>query len=264
LRGTILKTMSESKKYVVIETWNGEGYSDSGCSIVTSNDIVAHCKALAEEEVAPIEMKKVHNLDNDKVKFQYSIGEDAGAVCYEELEDNMLAIAIEPLTNSYTVIRDKSEVDIMANFIKKHSEEYKETQQVYGICHENFDGGLILCALSEDEPEVKQTKKYKAEYYLPRHLNGFVQYRGYQMLCVLANSLSSLSGRARFYLSEEERLDIKWSTYRGEGSFMSAVVEGDFLSAYHKGSTDLQKLLLDAVNSGEIELPTNREIHKNY
>ena len=54
--------MSESKKYVVIETWNGEGYSDSSCSIVTSNDIVAHCKALAEEEVAPIEMKKVHNL----------------------------------------------------------------------------------------------------------------------------------------------------------------------------------------------------------
>jgi len=83
-----------------------------------------------------------------------------------------------------------------------------------------------------------------------------LSYKAYTYLVAIANYSSNdhCSGRARFYLSKDYGFKEKSSTKRGEGSFMSAILEGDFVLAHKRGDLYNRRALATALLNEEIEL----------
>ena len=151
-------------KFLIVDTWNGEGYSDSSASVMNFSDVIEasnharkeatqSCQYMEEHDYDGLYMGKVvpsfyMNKENTHdMAWTYSDGEDAGAVHFTPFDDSTLAVMINPCVNEYEVITDQEELDSMEALIKSSSFEIKQDDaEVYGQCHHGIgnDGGDII------------------------------------------------------------------------------------------------------------------------
>jgi len=90
-----------------------------------------------------------------------------------------------------------------------------------------------------------------------------LSYKAYSYLVAIANYSKSFSGeRARFYLSVCFSVEEKVQCRVGEGSFMSSILQGDFLQAMFNADSTNKAALIKAMGKDEIELPNAEHYYK--
>ncbi len=159
------------KKYLFIDTWNGQGYSESNAFVEEhANDIDAmqRCIELAEENGSMGEHKGffkpfVAEKNPSLMSISYTTfcdegandGEDwdnAGMVSVEELKPNLVGVLLEPNINDYGLYYDKSEwkSEVLDDIING-SEELKEDQDtsITGQCHHTDDRTMIALEVED-------------------------------------------------------------------------------------------------------------------
>tara|TARA_Y100000114_G_scaffold110844_1_gene104526 strand:- start:18464 stop:18880 length:417 start_codon:yes stop_codon:yes gene_type:complete len=112
---------------------------------------------------------------------------------------------------------------------------------------------------------VHPTGHYKSYEYL-------VNWEGYQMLVVLTTALcknindmdglsnlnyesdSYIGSRCAYYLTDNGEIDMKFTMKKGEGSFMTSVLEGDVLGAIRRGSQEYREILCDAIKERRLNV----------
>jgi len=134
----------------------------------------------------------------------------------------------------------------------------------------------------------KQSNKIEInEYFVPKCLGRpykspvtdvtrghefLVNWQGYQMLVVLTVALcknindidglsnlnyqsdSYIGSRCAYYLTDNGEIDMKFTMKKGEGSFMTSVLEGDILGAIRRGSQQYREILCDAIKERRLEV----------
>lgn len=135
------------KKFIIVDTFNGEGYSESKAEIKefeSLDDAKVHAINLATEfcgdngSLVLTEHQVIYGINpNDEDEF-----EDYGAVHFEEFQDDMLAIAINPTVNEFTIIRDAESMEEMEEYLLE-SEESKDGEDLEGTCH-HLDDEVII------------------------------------------------------------------------------------------------------------------------
>ena len=112
---------------------------------------------------------------------------------------------------------------------------------------------LTLVQLEEKhkEPAKIELKSGFGNDYMPAG-----DYKNYTLLVAIANYSDNeiCEARARFMLDENNSLEDKQRIYRGEGSFMQAVMGSTFAEAYKKGDGSNRKALIQGLTNNEIEL----------
>ena len=101
------------------------------------------------------------------------------------------------------------------------------------------------------EPAKIELKSGFGNDYLP-----VGDYKNYTLLVAIANYSDNeiCESRARFMLDENNSLEDKQRIYRGEGSFMQAVMGSTFAEAYKKADGSNRKALIQGLTNNEIEL----------
>lgn len=104
--------MKQGKKYIVVDTWNGEGYSsDNGVEIKifdTKKEADAYCKTEAyknEDE----DVMKVEKVDNGYEYFDVSEDgvDDSGSYRFYELPEDAYAVEILCNINEVRILNQK-------------------------------------------------------------------------------------------------------------------------------------------------------------
>ena len=60
--------------------------------------------------------------------------------------------------------------------------------------------------------------------------------------------------RCEYYLTDNGEIDMKFTMKKGEGSFMTSVLEGDVLGAIRRGSQEYRGILCDAIKERRLEV----------
>lgn len=105
--------------------------------------------------------------------------------------------------------------------------------------------------------ETMSKKKRKKIEFDPVHSQVVdVNYHNYTMLVAIANYIANpdIIARARFYLDPDVGDDEKRHVMSGEGSFMMAILRGNFMRAYQQGSRDSQDALVQGLVNREINM----------
>ena len=135
------------------------------------------------------------------------------------------------------------------------NQRYKTSQTQMQILslHSCNRYNLTLVQLEEkhQEPAKIELKSGFGNDYLPAG-----DYKNYTLLVAIANYSDNeiCNSRARFMLDENNSLEDKQRIYRGEGSFMQAVMGSTFAEAYKKGDGSNRKALIQGLTNNEIEL----------
>ena len=141
------------EKYLIVDTFNGMGYSDSSAKIMefaSVDEARAHALSMAKdfaEEGSPlvVESDRVMygvNFDEDCfVNFNEDYGneypldnyEDQGAVHFVKLESDTAGILIEPTINEFTQLTALDVAEVVTRLME--SEESEDGEEVEGTCH---------------------------------------------------------------------------------------------------------------------------------
>lgn len=133
------------KKYFVIDTWNGEGYSDSKVVIREIDDVVKYMKGFAdgcigswddEEENGVVRRYPVEN----PLRYEYSIGDDDGAVELIPFSEDVVGVIVIPNVNDNVIINSFQDMDNCIELVKG-SEDYEEDGDEFGVVHHCMDDG---------------------------------------------------------------------------------------------------------------------------
>jgi len=122
--------------------------------------------------------------------------------------------------------------------------------------------------MQEDFQKLKANQMNKHiidKYVVPpnQNLNGWgLPYEGYTLLCAIANySHGHIQSRANFYLSGDYSIEEKRRMKSGDGGFMSAVLRGDMLDAWWRGSQTQRDAINRALFVGELDMPTPQKYY---
>ena len=141
---------------LVIDTWNGSGYSESRAF---EKEFTTQLQAMewVKREVAHTtqlepEMWHMSEVSNsERFTLYYDDGEDAGALSVVfKKPSNLLAVAVYPMVNHYELITEQDELDGLVDFIKESSDDYKEDGVIFDTIHHNIHhkyGDLIISTL---------------------------------------------------------------------------------------------------------------------
>jgi hypothetical protein len=139
------------KKFIIVDTFNGTGYSESLASIKefeSDSEVVQFAHDLAKEFCQDNGSLVV--LDN---KVEYGVNktddgdfEDQGAVHFEELPEGIVSVTIDPTINSYTLHDLESDAEVVQRIIKE-SDEFEELGDLED-CHHLDDEVLIYQKLN--------------------------------------------------------------------------------------------------------------------
>lgn len=135
------------KKYLIVDTFNGVGYSDSSAKIVefaSIDDAREYALAMAREfkdEDSPLEILEdriiygVNGDDDIEYDAEYPLDryEDHGAVHFVKLDAGTVAVLIEPTINEFTQLED-TDIDEVVSRLSE-SEESDEGEDLEGTCH---------------------------------------------------------------------------------------------------------------------------------
>jgi hypothetical protein len=131
-------------RYLITDTWNGEGYSDSDIEI-------------REVDTYPSGHPKTHELQRKLIESILDIGnlksieincnsityqldndcQDAGVFHFEPLTDDILAVAIFPNICEREIIRDQETLEEYKSFVREAlEEEYTEFEdsEIFNFC----------------------------------------------------------------------------------------------------------------------------------
>ena len=105
------------------------------------------------------------------------------------------------------------------------------------------------------------------DYFIPKYMSRpttdefrvtpdyLVNWQGYQMLVALYQGTDTHIGeRCEYYLTDNGEIDMKFTMKKGEGSFMTSVLEGDVLGAIRRGSQEYRGILCDAIKERRLEV----------
>lgn len=109
------------KNFIIVDTWNGEGYSDSKAEIKQfKNELEAakYCFEAAFEQAELFEINVFPHTDDDGKITAYCYvdsfdveDQNAGAFHFEEITHPIKGITINPLVNEYFVFETQEEWD---------------------------------------------------------------------------------------------------------------------------------------------------------
>jgi hypothetical protein len=130
------------KKYLIVDTFNGEGYSQSSAEIkefksIDEVKVYSFNKTInvlgGAETIAtaysPYDL--IINVSDDRIT--YSDLEDEGVIQFTELLEDTLAISIKPLINEFTQLDEESELKLIELLLE--SDESKNGEELEGTCH---------------------------------------------------------------------------------------------------------------------------------
>jgi hypothetical protein len=131
------------KKFLIIDTYNGEGYSDSGVEVREFESILdakLYAFELAEEisclngsiEFVGNAFTYGSNYDKDEDEF-----EDQGAIHFVELQTDMYSITINPTVNEFMIHKEDEDVEVRERLLD--SEESQDGEDLEGTCHHMDD-----------------------------------------------------------------------------------------------------------------------------
>ena len=137
-------------KYLVTDTWNGEGYSDSNTQIIESE--IGELKEKLIYSIAHFDNLKSIEISDNSITYQINNDrKDAGTYYFEPLTKDILAVAIFPNICEHEVIRDKDTFDkykyAVCDALAEEYTDYDE-HEIFGYCAEckgKDDSDLILC-----------------------------------------------------------------------------------------------------------------------
>ena len=182
------------KNYLFIDTWNGEGYSDSKAFVEKhANDIKAiqRCVELTEESANSGDSQGyfktfVADKNPSLLSISYTTpfdqgandGEDwddSGMMSVEELKPNLVGVLLEPNINDYGLFYDKSDwkSDVIDEIVDGSTDLLDdEDMSITGNCHHTDDRTMIaleiedIDGLKEDSSIDKNPYNYEfAEDY---------------------------------------------------------------------------------------------------
>ena len=178
------------KKYLIVDTWNGEGYSDSNAEVVEYGNI-QDAMDYAKGQAINCSPNNIVELSiSPTVAFIYNYGEDDGAIHITEYDEETTGVIIMPCINHYEVITDYKRLKEVESKIILHEDFNANDKQIYGQCYDCMedDNDWILiseemllekCCDEEDnlewygeaendtEAEIWKCKKCDSEYNIP-------------------------------------------------------------------------------------------------
>lgn len=150
------------KQFIIIETWNGEGYSDSTAGIESFQSVGEVKKYCFERAINSVDINsigEVHSFLSNKNYTSYTIceGEEDKNGIYE-YEDSgkylfleytgQYAVVINPLLNESRVIYTKNEFEIVLNrFIKNAGDKEQKTDlqnKCFDRCYDSLEEGDVI------------------------------------------------------------------------------------------------------------------------
>lgn len=132
-------------KYLVTESWNGEGYSNSDIEIIevendfNGNPNLNELKSILVSKIARwyFSFSSIEITDNSITYEVENDCQDAGTFYFEPLTEDMLAVAIFPNDCQHEVIRDNDALEEYKSLVRESlEEEYTEFEEseVFGHC----------------------------------------------------------------------------------------------------------------------------------
>lgn len=132
------------KKYLIVDTFNGEGYSDSSAEIIeVTSEKVARQYAISQAEkltdsvdsIEVLDDRVLYGINEDKYSDMEGLDrfEDQGAVHFVELLEDTVAISINPTINEFVQLDKEGEADLINWLIT--SEETEDGEELEGTCH---------------------------------------------------------------------------------------------------------------------------------
>lgn len=125
-------------KYILVDTWTGEGYSDSNAKVLEASfqDIKNIAKESAEIQGEDIDIVEKEN------GFQYSLGEDYGLFSFHEYT-GQFGIIIYPDENECKIVETEEEYEeLLENALSESVGEMDEDNEVKenkeGVLHTNI------------------------------------------------------------------------------------------------------------------------------
>lgn len=112
------------KKYLIVDTWNGEGYSEENKILeikefASVEEAKAYAKKLALEQVFDDE----DGIVEEDSFVNYLVEEDAGAIHFIELEDDDFGVSILCNINSVEVLKFQDYVRAFENALEQANKE---------------------------------------------------------------------------------------------------------------------------------------------
>lgn len=132
------------KKYLIVDTFNGEGYSDSSAelkefaSLDEAKEFAISQAVKSTDSVDSIEVlddRVLYGINEDRGSDMEGLDrfEDQGAVHFVELLEGTVAISINPTINEFVQLDKEGEADLINWLIT--SEETEEGEELEGTCH---------------------------------------------------------------------------------------------------------------------------------
>ena len=144
-------------KYLITDTWNGEGYSDCDIEILEVENypngtpkVEELKKRLMDRSTILCNLKSIEITDNS-ITYQINNDcQDAGTYHFEPLTEDMIAVAIFPNICGHEVIRDIETLEKYKTLVRKGMIEDDDLDEdnIFGYCSHaviNDDLDLILC-----------------------------------------------------------------------------------------------------------------------
>ena len=132
------------KKYLIVDTFNGEGYSNSSAQIKEfaskeeAKEFAINEAKKFTDNVDSLEItddRVMYGINEDKQSDEDGLDrfEDQGAVHFVELLDMYVAISINPTINEFYLFDKESEVKLIELLLE--SDESEEGEELEGTCH---------------------------------------------------------------------------------------------------------------------------------
>lgn len=137
------------EKYIIIDTWNGEGYTDSNVKLMGFNSVSeaeSHCLAEAKGQADAMGTKcyAINGDDGKVIGYGYEDfdKENAGAYQFEKLNSNDVGIVLDPCVNGFEVFDSANDFgDAMDSAYRMADEEDQEL--IESLQEGNFHGQYI-------------------------------------------------------------------------------------------------------------------------
>ena len=135
----------ENTKYLVTNTWNGQGYSDCDIEILEVENYPSGTPKLKElkkrlmDRITILDNLKSIQITDNSIAYQIDNDcQDAGTYHFEPLTKDMIAVAIFPNICEHEVVRDKETLTEYKNLVAKgmieEGEADCEADNIFGYC----------------------------------------------------------------------------------------------------------------------------------
>ena len=135
------------KKFIIVDTFNGEGYSESKAHTVELKDLDAakiHAYNYLVESLGGLKTMVTAytcgtlsiTISDERISFDDET--DQGAVHFEELPVGIVSVTINPDVNEYSLHDAESDAEVV-EYIKSESEDFEQLED----CH-HLDDEVVI------------------------------------------------------------------------------------------------------------------------